>query len=62
MVGDLREEGGLEPRKPSPTDVTDHAWALIQPYVPQATSAGHPEKYPKRAILNGIFAILHGGA
>lgn len=53
--------GRMEPRKPYPTDVTDHAWAWLQPYGPQAKPGGRPEKYPTRDILNGIVSILRGG-
>lgn len=51
----------MEPRKPYPTDVSDHEWALLQPYVPVPKRGGRPEKYPKREILNGIFYIVRGG-
>jgi transposase len=51
----------MELRKPYPTDLTDHEWALIAPYVPQVKPGGRPAKYPKREILNGIFYIVRGG-
>jgi transposase len=51
----------MEPRQPYPTDLTDHEWALIEPYMPHAKRGGRPEHYPKREILNGIFDIVHGG-
>jgi transposase len=51
----------MEPRKPSPTDLTDQEWAFIAPYVPTAKPGGRPEKYPKRDILDGIFYLLRGG-
>src|SRR5262244_2863616 len=51
----------MEPRQPYPTDLTDHEWALIEPYVPTAKGGGRPEHYPKREILNGIFYIVRGG-
>lgn len=51
----------MEPRKPYPTDVTDHEWALLQPYMPEPKRGGRPEKYPKREILNGLFSIVRGG-
>ena len=53
--------GCMELRKPYPTDLTDHEWALIAPYVPQVKPGGRPAKYPKREILNGIFYIVRGG-
>jgi putative transposase len=51
----------MEPRKPYPTDLTDHEWVLIEPYVPKAKRGGRPEHYSKREILNGIFYIVRGG-
>jgi transposase len=51
----------MEPRKPYPTDVSDHEWAWLQPYVPAPKRGGRPATYPKREILNGIFSILRGG-
>ena len=53
--------GGMAPRTPDPTDLTDKEWALIAPYVPAAKPGGRPEKYPKREILDAIFYILRGG-
>jgi putative transposase len=53
--------GGMEPRRPYPTDLTDKEWALIAPYVPTATPGGRPEQYPKREILDGIVYLLRGG-
>ena len=51
----------MNPRLPYPTDLTDHEWALIEPYVPQAKRGGRPEHYPKQEILNGILYIVRGG-
>jgi transposase len=51
----------MEPRKPYPTDLTDHEWALIEPYVPKAKSRGRRPTYPTREILNGIFYVLRSG-
>jgi putative transposase len=51
----------MELHKPYPTDLTDHEWALIAPYVPPVKPGGRPAKYPKREILNGIFYIVRGG-
>jgi transposase len=51
----------MHPRQPYPTDLTDHEWTLIAPYVPHAKRGGRPEHYPKREILNGIFYIVRGG-
>jgi transposase len=51
----------MEPRQPSPTDVTDKAWAFIAPYVLETKRGGRPENYATRAILHGIFDSLRGG-
>jgi putative transposase len=51
----------MKPRKPYPTDLTDHEWTLIEPYVPRAKRGGRPEHYPKREILTGILYIVRGG-
>jgi hypothetical protein len=53
--------GGMEPRKPYPTDLTDQEWALRTPDVPAAKPGGRSETYPTREILNGILYILRGG-
>ena len=53
--------GGMAPRKPYPTDLTDKEWALLAPYVPAAKPGGRAEKDPKRDILDAIFYILRGG-
>jgi putative transposase len=51
----------MNPRQPYPTDLTDHAWDLINHLVPEAKPGGRPETYPKREILNGIFYLLRTG-
>ena len=54
--------GGLNPRQPYPTDLSDTEWALINHLVPDANPGGRPEAYPKREILNGIFYLLRSGS
>ena len=51
----------MNPRQPYPTDLTDKEWELIKPYVPEATSGGRREEYPKHEILNGMFSLLRSG-
>jgi putative transposase len=51
----------MNPRQLYPTDLTDHAWDLINHLVPEAKPGGRPETYPKREILNGIFYLLRTG-
>jgi putative transposase len=53
--------GGMTPRQPYPTDLSDKEWNLIQHLVPEAKPGGRPEAYPKREILNGIFYLLRSG-
>lgn len=52
-----------EPRYPS--DMTDAEWALIEPLLPPAacTTArgGHPEKWPRREIVDGIRYLVDNG-
>jgi len=63
VMGEGREvrSGGMEPRKPYPTNLTDHEWAWLEPYVPTTKRGGRPEHYPTREILNGLFYIVRGG-
>ena len=51
----------MKTRKPYPTDLNDKQWQILQPLLPQEKSGGHPETYPKREILNGIFYVVRGG-
>src|ERR671915_298411 len=51
----------MKTRKPYPTDLNDKQWQILQPLLPQATSGGRPETYPKREILNAIFYVVRGG-
>jgi putative transposase len=48
-------------RKPSPTDLSDEAWELSHPSIPQAKARRRPEKYPKREILHGSFSVARSG-
>jgi len=51
----------MNPRQPYPTDLSDQEWSLIKHLVPEATSGGRSEAYPKRAILNAMFYLLRSG-
>jgi putative transposase len=51
----------MEPRQPYPTDLTDHEWTLIEPYVPTAKPGGRAATYPKREILNAIGYVARTG-
>lgn len=53
--------GGMEPRQPYPTDLTDQEWALIHHLVPSAKAGGRPEQYPKREIINALWYLARSG-
>jgi putative transposase len=53
--------GGVTPRHPYPTDLTNQEWALIAHLVPEAKSGGRPADYPRRDIRNGIFYLRRSG-
>ncbi|WP_421655184.1 transposase [Leptothermofonsia sp. ETS-13] len=42
-------------RQPHPSDLSDAAWQLIQPLLPQPKGFGHPRTVNLREILNAIF-------
>jgi putative transposase len=43
------------------TDLTDTAWALVEPLLPAAKTGGRPRTTDTRAVLNGIFYLLRSG-
>ena len=45
-----------------PTDLTDAQWCLVEPLVPPAKPGGRPRAVDMRAVLNGIFYHVRGGA
>jgi putative transposase len=51
----------MNPRPPSPSDLSEKEWALRKHLVPDAKPGGRPEAYPKREILNGLFYLLRTG-
>jgi putative transposase len=51
----------MEPRTPYPSDLTDHEWHLIEPYVPKAKHGGRHEKCPTWEGLNGICDVVRRG-
>jgi putative transposase len=53
--------GGMTPRQPYPTDLSDNEWILIHHLVPEAKAGGRPADYPRREILNAIFYLLRSG-
>ena len=48
-------------RKPSPSDLTDDQWALIEPLLPDAKPGGRPRDVDLREVLNGVFYLVKGG-
>lgn len=49
-------------RKPYPSDLSDKEWALIEPILESSRDPrGRKQKYPLRAIVNGIFYVLKTG-
>jgi putative transposase len=48
-------------RKRYPTDLTDQQWELIRPLLPGAKPGGRPRSVDLRAVLDGIFYVVHGG-
>jgi putative transposase len=43
------------------TDVSEAAWALIQPHLPQAKTRGRPRSTDLRRVVNAIFYLLRTG-
>ena len=43
------------------TDLTDAAWALIEPLLPESLTHGRPRAWSLREIMNAIFSVLRGG-
>ena len=48
-------------RKRYPTDLTDEQWDLVRPLLPKAKPGGRPRSVDLRAVLNGVFSVVHGG-
>ncbi|MGW7441721.1 IS5 family transposase [Streptomyces sp. NPDC054849] len=53
-------------RRRYPSDTTTAEWALIEPLLPtpacQTKTGGHPEKWPRRQIVDAIRYIVDNGA
>ena len=43
------------------TDLSEAAWALIQPHLPQAKTRGRPRSTDLRRVANAIFYLLRTG-
>jgi transposase len=49
-------------RKPSPSDVSEDAWALVAPYLPRLTEEA-PQREPSlREVCNGLRWLVRAGA
>src|SRR3954466_2034837 len=42
-------------RKSYPSDLTDQAWAILEPLIPPAAPGGRPRKTDMREVVNAIF-------
>ena len=53
-------------RRRYPSDTSVAEWALLEPLLPvpacQTKTGGHPEKWPRREIVDGIRYIVDNGA
>ena len=47
-------------RKPSPSDLTDEQWAIIEPLIP-VSKVGRPREVEMREVLNAIFYQARSG-
>ena len=47
-------------RKPYPSDLTDHQWAIIEPLIP-VSKVGRPREVEMREVLNAIFYQARSG-
>jgi putative transposase len=47
--------------RPFDTDMTDAAWALVEPNLPAALPGGRPRTTDLRAVMNAIFYVLRTG-
>lgn len=49
------------PRQPSPSDLTDGQWSLLEPMLPPVKPGGRPRKHDLRDIMEAIRYVLRGG-
>src|SRR2546430_3064894 len=47
--------------KPYASDLSDRAWAILEPFIPPAKTGGRPRSVEMRQILNGVFYLLRSG-
>jgi putative transposase len=46
---------------PSPSDLSDHEWAIRAPLLPPAKPGGRPRRVTVRVIVDGIFPVRRSG-
>jgi putative transposase len=44
-----------------PSDLTDHEWHLLEPYLPAPKRRGRPRVHSPRQILDAVFYVLKSG-
>src|SRR5258707_5059822 len=49
------------PRKPSPTDLSEKEWTLLEPLVPAVKDGGRPARWERREIAHAIFFVVRSG-
>lgn len=54
-------ETNNEKRKAYRTDLSDHEWELIAPFIPEPKPGGRPPDHPRREIVNAIFYLTRTG-
>lgn len=55
------EDGGKPERKAYPSDLSDAAWLLIEPLMPDKRARGQPRIHDRRELLNAMLYVLHNG-
>lgn len=48
-------------RRLSPSDRTDHAWAILDPLSPAARGGGRPQEVERRGIVSGMVSVMCSG-
>jgi transposase len=49
-------------RKPSPSDVSDDAWAFVAPYLTRLAEDVSQRQYRRREVFNGLRDMVKTGA
>jgi len=44
-----------------PSNLTDDEWAVLEPFLPPASSVGRPRRWPMRRIVEAMLYLLRGG-